>query len=254
MNTTQPINTYLNLCTEYYDIDKPEAPMEALQFYLDYAKQAKGPILEPMCGTGRFFIPMLELGLPIEGFDASIFMLNRLREKCSPKNLNPNIWHGLVEDMDQQNKYDLIFIPSGSFGLIIDPEQVKKCLSKMYDALQPGGTLVFEAETLLAIPEQLGIWKGAVQKRKDGKMILLNTLDLPLKDNVGTILCRYDLIDGNNITKTEIENFQVRLHDPLQLSSILKEVGFTNVKMIKPFDRNKKPDNHDELVIYECGK
>lgn len=41
MNTTQPINTYLNLCTEYYDIDKPEAPIDALRFYLDYAKQAK---------------------------------------------------------------------------------------------------------------------------------------------------------------------------------------------------------------------
>src|ERR1700733_5777139 len=98
MNLKQSINTYLNLCAEYYDIDKPEAPVDALQFYLEYARQSKGLILEPLCGTGRFFIPILELGLPIEGFDASTFMLDRFREKCSTKRLSPNVWHGLIED------------------------------------------------------------------------------------------------------------------------------------------------------------
>ena len=254
MNLKQSINTYLNLCTEYYDIDKPEAPVDALQFYLEYARQSKRLILEPLCGTGRFFIPILELGLPIEGFDASTYMLDRFRKKCCTKNLSPNVWHGLIEEMDQLNKYDLIFIPSGSFGLIIDPEQVKNCILKIYNALQSGGIFIFEAETLKAIPEQLGIWKGSVRELTDEKKILLSTLDLPLEDNIGTTLCRYDLIEGNNIIKTEIENFRVRLHDPIQLCSILKEAGFKDIKMIKPFDRNKKPDSNDELVIYECRK
>lgn len=248
------LTTYLSLCTEYYDLDKPEAPHDALEFYLEYAKEARGRILEPMCGTGRFFIPILELELPIEGFDASTYMLDRFRKKCSTKNLNPDVWHGLIEEMNQLNKYDLVFIPSGSFGLIIDSEQVKNCILKIHHALQSGGTFVFEAETLKAIPEQLGIWKGSIRRFADGKKILLSTLDLPLEDNIGTTLCRYDLIDGNNIIKTEIENFQVRLHDPIQLCSILKEAGFKDIKMIKPFDRNKKSDSNDELVIYECRK
>lgn len=254
MNNAKSINTYLNLCAEYYDIDKPEAPSDALKFYLEYAKQSKGPILEPMCGTGRFFIPLLEHELPIHGFDASPFMLNRLHEKCNAKKLIPDVWHGRIEEMDQENKYDLIFIPGGSFGLIIDQEQIEICISKIYHALQSGGTFVFEAETLHAMPDQLGIWKGTIRKRNDGKMILLNTLDLPLKDNVGTMLCRYDLIDGNNIIKTEIENFQIRLYDPPLLCSILKKVGFKHIKMIQPFDRNKASDIHDKLVIYECRK
>ena len=55
MNNIQ-LETYLNLCTEYYDLDKPEAPTDALQFYLKYADEAHGPILEPMCGTGRFLV------------------------------------------------------------------------------------------------------------------------------------------------------------------------------------------------------
>ena len=46
-------------------------PKDAYDFYLSYAKEANGPILEPMCGTGRFLLPLLAAGFKIEGFDAS---------------------------------------------------------------------------------------------------------------------------------------------------------------------------------------
>ena len=55
-------STYQNLCTEYYGLDKPSAPEDALAYYLEHAKEAKGPILEPMCGTGSFLIPLFGAG------------------------------------------------------------------------------------------------------------------------------------------------------------------------------------------------
>jgi 2-polyprenyl-3-methyl-5-hydroxy-6-metoxy-1,4-benzoquinol methylase len=73
------LDTYLNLCTQVYDLSKPTPPKDAYEFYYSYAAQAKGPILEPMCGTGRFLIPLLEEGFDIYGFDASEHML-----KASP--------------------------------------------------------------------------------------------------------------------------------------------------------------------------
>lgn len=39
---------YKALCTEFYELDKPFASKEALEWYLEYAKEANGPILEPM--------------------------------------------------------------------------------------------------------------------------------------------------------------------------------------------------------------
>jgi 2-polyprenyl-3-methyl-5-hydroxy-6-metoxy-1,4-benzoquinol methylase len=79
------LNTYLDLCSLYYELDKPTAPQKALSFYMDFAKESKGPILEPMCGNGRFLIPILEAGFDIEGFDASLPMLNILKKKCVRK-------------------------------------------------------------------------------------------------------------------------------------------------------------------------
>ncbi|MBX9890234.1 MAG: class I SAM-dependent methyltransferase [Amoebophilaceae bacterium] len=78
------LDTYLGLCTEVYELSKPHAPSDAYLFYRTYAEVAKGAILEPMCGTGRFLLPLLEEGFDVHGFDASPSMLAKLHEKLQP--------------------------------------------------------------------------------------------------------------------------------------------------------------------------
>lgn len=51
---TKSLDTYLDLCTQVYDLSKPTPPQDAYDFYLSYVRETNGPILEPMCGTGRF--------------------------------------------------------------------------------------------------------------------------------------------------------------------------------------------------------
>lgn len=55
------------------------------------------------------------------GFDASEHMLEALHAKAKPKNLEPKGLEGFVEDLKRPEKYNLIFIPSGSFCLITTP-------------------------------------------------------------------------------------------------------------------------------------
>lgn len=78
--TQQLIDTYKTLCTEFYDLDKPSPPAEAFEYYLNEAKRCVQPVLEPMCGSGRFLIPLMEHGINIEGTDASEEMLEKLRD------------------------------------------------------------------------------------------------------------------------------------------------------------------------------
>ena len=55
------LDTYLNLCTQVYELSKPKVPEADYNFYKSYLQDAKGKILEPMCGTGRFLLPSLNL-------------------------------------------------------------------------------------------------------------------------------------------------------------------------------------------------
>ncbi|WP_081257827.1 class I SAM-dependent DNA methyltransferase [Orientia tsutsugamushi] len=167
------LDTYLSLCTEVYDLSKPNPPEDAYAFYRDYAMKANGPILEPMCGTVRFLLPLLAEGFNVHGFDASSHMLKVLHAKAKTKNLDVTVWKGFVEDLKRPEKYNLIFIPSWSFCLIIDPVQVEKSLKAIYEHLADGGIFLFEAETLHAVP-QAGIWRGSVWPKQNGQKIILN--------------------------------------------------------------------------------
>lgn len=245
------LDTYLGLCTEVYDLSKPNPPEDAYAFYRDYAMKAHGPILEPMCGTGRFLLPLLEEGFNIHGFDASEHMLEVLYAKAKVKNLKPTVWKGFLEDLKRPEKYKLIFIPSGSFCLIINPVAVKAALKTLYDHLSDDGILLFEGETLKAVPP-LDVWRGSVWHKPNGQMIMLSQL-AAMKDNVCNSIGKYELTHNNGIIHTEIEELKVRIYDQHELTEILKSCGF-KVRAIKAFDGSVTPDENDESVVYECRK
>ena len=248
----QKLDTYLNLCTEVYDLSKPNPPEDAYAFYLNYVMNANGPILEPMCGTGRFLLPLIKEGFDVHGFDASDYMLEALNSKARAKNLNPIVWKGFVEDLKKPDKYKLIFIPSGSFCLIIDPEAIRSALQIFYDHLSDDGILLFEGETQKSVP-QLDVWRGSVWHKPNGELIMLSQL-ATLKGKVCHSIGKYELVLNNSIIHTEVEELKVRIYDPDELTDIIKDCGFTNIRMIKAFDSDTTPDKHDETIVYECRK
>ena len=254
MNTYERNTTYQNLCAEYYDLDKPVANQLELEFYHFYIKKSSGPLLEPMCGTGRFLIPLLEKGYSIEGFDASTAMLNALYEKCREKNLTPSVWQQFLQDFNPSKKYGLIFIPNGSFCLLTDASQALHSLERIYTYLIPGGIFVFEVMTHYSIPKEFGVWHGSVQTRLDGKKIILSTLSLPMRQSVGTTLCRYELVEHASVLKTEIETFKVRFYDSTIFHGVLKNIGFRSVILRKAYSHDEQPHDKDNVVIYECIK
>ena len=247
-------STYLNLCTQVYDLSKPTPPADAYAFYRTYASDMNGPILEPMCGTGRFLLPLVQEGFDVRGFDASNHMLQALREKAKARDLAPKVWQGSLEDLNQPDKFGLVLIPSGSFGLIVDQANARDSLVRIHEHLRDDGVLVFEADTPHSTPALTGTWKGSVWPTNDGKTIVCNYLDLPSQTNMSTTVWRYELIDGAQIVRTEIEIYKVRQYDPAHLTSLLKDVGFKNTATFKAFDRTKCPGECDEVIVYECRK
>jgi hypothetical protein len=205
-----------------------------------------------MCGTGRFLIPLLEHGFNVHGFDASDHMLQSLHAKAKAKNLEPTLWKGFVEDLKRPEKYNLIFIPSGSFCLMIDLVAVKTALKTIYDHLSDDGIFLFEAETLQAVPQE-SIWRGSVWPKANGQKIILSHL-ATLQDDICISFCKYELIEAGKIIHTEIEELKVRIYKQDQLIEMLKVVGFKQIRTLKAFDHSLPPADQDESIVYECSK
>lgn len=249
-----PLTTYLTLCTEYYDLVQHIRGVQALEFYMQYAKAAHGPILEPMCGTGRFLIPMLEAGLAIEGFDASPYMLDALKKKYTHSEAVP-VSQQFVEDFNSNKLYHLIFVPYGSWGLISDIANSKKSLANMYRHLAPGGKLLLEIETVASAPHDCGVWDRSVQSRADGSSIALNTLVTYKPDTqIYKAVCRYESIVGNAIVATETEDFLMYLFRFDEMDQLLREVGFVNIKKYQDYAKTPVTDPNSPIIIYECTK
>lgn len=251
----QKLDSYLGLATQFYDLIRPEPPENAYLFYRSYVSDADGSILEPMCGSGRFLLPLVQEGFDVYGFDASEHMLKALQDKAVSKSIKPKVWQDFTGNLDCKDKYNLIFIPSGSFGHIIDFAEIKKSLKNFYDCLNEKGILLFEAESSLsALISQLGVWRGMICNKPDGDSILLSRLST-IEDSVCYSVDKYELIKNDKIVQTEIEKFNVRLYDDRSiLLKLLQDIGFREVKILKTFDRSSNPDDNDAAFVYECRK
>lgn len=248
------LDTYLSLCTQVYDISLPIPPDEEYAFFKSYAAQAHGPILEPMCGTGRFLLPLIQDGFDVEGFDASIHMLSALHQKGLRNQLNPNVSLNFIENFESSRNYHLIFIPSGSFNLITDIKEITAALTTFYDLLSPQGILLIELITLNATPKHPGTWRRDRWNIDSNSFILASAKEEPLKENVSHTTCLYELVENNIITKTETEIVKIRLYSANEFKRILVNAGFKKITEIKAFDRTKKPDFSDKDIVFECQK
>ena len=250
------LTTYRTLCTEFYDLELKGKGRDALAFYMAYARQAVGPILEPMCGTGRFLIPMLQEGLDAEGFDASEYMLEALQQNYfRATGRQAPVWQQFVQDFSSDKVYQLVFIPFGSWGLITEVSERVVSLQQLYKHLALGGRLILEIETIASVPYPCGIWRRGVHVRADGALIAINTLTS--YDSITQLfqsVCRYELIKDNAIIAVETEDFKQYLFGHDELDEQLQTVGFSSIKRYKNYAKDSVEDLSIDTIIYECIK
>lgn len=242
------MDTYLNLCAEYYDIAMPAPAKEHLDCYIEYAQKINGVILEPMCGSGRYLIPLMEANFDIYGTDGSPYMLEVLKKKCIAKNLNPKVRQEFIHDLNQDQVYNLVLIPEGSIGLIMDINVLKESFKRIYNSLIKDGTLVFG---LLLHHNYNNTHYTTIHERNDGKKILCN-FSCYTSDRIKNIISRYELVDNNEIIKTEIEWGRLRYYKQEDILELLEGVGFSKIKIKRTFDQ--VDSNQEVIVIYECKK
>lgn len=246
------MSDYGSLATLFYELDKPEAPPDALDFYAELARELGGPIHEPMCGTGRFLLPLLAEGLDISGSDTSSHMLAACARRARERGLSPRLSEQAVERLSCSAPPRLVMIPSGSFGLLIEDELVRGALRRLHEVLAPGGVLLVEAERLLpTIPEMSGTWGGRWVARADGAKLLFSWLSqYSGAANITTSLHRYELVEGDKLVASEYAEFRVRSYALDELARLLAEAGFVRIDALKPYARMAADADDDAIVFF----
>ena len=243
-------NYYGSLCTEMYEILHKEAPQEELSFYLSFAEKGM-KILEPLCGSGRFLIPFLERGFDISGIDLSAEMLAKLNEKAP----NAKVFQKDILEYDSTEKYDYIFISSGSVSLFTDMDLCKKILHKMKYLLKKDGRFIFAVDTIADKCPNNSDYKTSISvKTKEGYELILkgkNYYDEKTHTQYSPSI--YELYDGAKLLQQEKMDFQTHLYELGEIEPYLREIGFTKLNVYSSYDKKIAENNLTEMFLYECS-
>lgn len=243
-------NYYDSLCTDMYEILHEKAPQDELDFYLSYAENGK-KILEPLCVSGRFLVPFMEHGFDICGIDLPGEILEKLQQKTA----HAKTVHADILEYTSNEKYDYIFISSGSVSLFTDINQCKKILKKIKNMLMPTGKFVFAVDKVANRCTDDNDYKTSISvKTKQGFDLILkikNYYDEQSQTQFSPAI--YELYNGTKLLQSETMDFQTHLYKFGEMEHYLNEIGFKTVKTYSSFFKEIAFNDQCEMFLFECS-
>src|SRR6187401_2253717 len=119
---------------------------EDVDFYVDLARDADGPIVEPAAGTGRISVPMAkETGKSVLGIDLSPAMLTLAREHAKAAGVELELLEKDMRDRDLVEATDLVLCPYRALLHLPTWADKRHVVEVVARALRPGGRFAWNA-------------------------------------------------------------------------------------------------------------
>lgn len=133
------------------------------QFYLEWAKQTPGTVLDLACGTGLTTLALAEAGIDIMGVDIAESMLAYARIKA--QGLPVGFIHADARTFRSNQRFSLIYLTGNAFQAFLSDEDQKALLDTAYEHLEPDGRFIFETRNPAAtdlVDEEESPWSEFV--------------------------------------------------------------------------------------------
>lgn len=246
-------NRYARLASWVYNLDKPVGrSFGDVEYYRKRLEPCRGAVLEPAVGNGRVFVPLLEAGFAIEGFDASEEMLAYCREECRSRNLSARLTRQTFEDFRYESAFSAIVVPAGSFQLLADAASAKTVLRRFFDHLAPGGKLLLDLDSIGAFLEPAGPVRSWTAP--DGDLLTLTEQRVETDHVAQTTLThlRYDHWRDGRLLESELDLFRLRWWGVEEFSLVLRDAGFADVVVSGNYEHGRQPRNGDDSISFEA--
>lgn len=241
---------------EYYDYDGGPMTVD-IPFYLEYAKETGGPILELACGTGRVLIPIAETGVTIHGLDISENMLEIAAEKIIERELsNVTLSLGDMAEYDLPMKgFSMAFIAVRSFMHLFTPEDQVACLESTFRHLKPGGLLLMDLyaprySKLAQLPEEKFTFRREFDL-PNGNRVVHNRrwMGTDLVNQVNTEEILFEEYDPDDeLVITRIVPLQTRYTFRYELQLLLEKTGYRLQAVYRDYEKNQY-DGTGEIIV-----
>jgi SAM-dependent methyltransferase len=137
---------------------------EDVAHYVELAREADGPIVELMVGSGRVAIEVVrDTGKPVLGIDSSAAMLALARERSA--GLSLELRAGDVRELELEEPAALIYVPFRSLLHLHGWHERRRVFERVAASLQAGGRFAFNA---FAFDHRLAASIDGVEQEQNG--------------------------------------------------------------------------------------
>ncbi len=178
------------------------------------------------CGTGSTTRILAQRGYQVVAVDLSEEMLIQAYDKCADLDNQPAFIHQSLQELKLLRGVDMAVCFLDSLDYILNPDDCKEAIRRVYKALNPGGIFIFDVNT----PEKLQAMDGQVFLDEDDDVYCVWRGEFDSKTNI----CSYgmDLFQRQGeVWQRSFEEHQEYAYSAQQLKSFLKQAGFTSVRV-----------------------
>lgn len=245
------MNAYHALAASYDRLTNDVDYRGTVDFYqaiLEREKVYPRTAVDLACGTGSVALLLAERGLPVIGVDMSEDMLAVAWEKTQSLTNPPVFIHQRLQELTLPRGVDLAVCALDSLDYILNPEDCREAIRRVYRALNPGGIFIFDVNT----PEKLRAMDGQVFLDEDEDVYCVWRGEFDER----TSICSYgmDLFQREGqLWKRSFEEHQEYAYTQEQLTQYLKDAGFTGISVYA--DRQfREPMPGDQRIYMKARK
>ncbi len=254
-----------DLIADLYDEVVPYRTRGDVDFFVEAAQQARGPVLEVGCGTGRILIPTARAGVEIVGLDFSPPMLQMCRAKLLAESEAVRSRVRLVEaDMrkfDLSQTFALITLPFRPFQHLLTVEDQLACLRSISRHLVAGGRLIidlFNPALEALVRDNLGEEFGDEPEftTSDGRRVVRRhkIVSRDLFNQVNHIELVYYITYPDGREQRRVDAFAIRYLFRFEAEHILARAGFEVETLYADYDKSPYGSKYPGELIFVAKK
>jgi SAM-dependent methyltransferase len=214
------------------------AEVEKIQKLLRIEERAR--ILDLCCGNGRHSLELSQRGFDVVGVDRTTAYIEKARSEAEKRGLDVTFVVGDMREYCAPNHFNIVMNLFGSFGYFEDPNDDRRVVENMVASLRPGGQFLIETmgKEILARDFQEKDWS------EEGDLLVLS--EKKVSQNWGRIETRWIAIRGTERIEHRVS---IRSYSAVELSLLLSECGFTELRVFGSLDGTEYDQAAQRLVV-----
>lgn len=228
-----------------------------LDYLVDAATVAGGPVLELLAGTGRVSLPLARAGANLTCVELSAPMLDQLRRKLKIEGLKATLIEADVARMSlPRDNYALAMLPFNALGELLDEADRRATFDIVRRHLRPGGRFICTLHNPVGrsanIDGQLRLL-GSFKVRRQQRTLLLWSVQLPSPEP-GLVQSKqiYELYDDDGVLQEKyLLDVRFRLIGQDEAEAMAAAAGFEIDAFYGNYDRASFDPDRSPYMIWE---